>query len=99
MKVAELNVQNQQKIEWPSALVVAKAYVDQLERSQALPAKQVSDLRKAIASAESSHMNKGKVAKLKKMAPPVEKSAASAKTPADASRMRALAGILGNPSA
>jgi len=99
VKVAELNVQNQQKLEWPSTLVVAKAYIDQLERSQALPAKQISDLRKTIASAESSHMNKGKVAKLKKMAPPVEKSAVSAKTPADASRMRALAGILSNPSA
>ncbi|MGC1129469.1 MAG: hypothetical protein WA875_07910, partial [Candidatus Acidiferrales bacterium] len=33
VRVAELNVQNQQKIEWPAQLVVAKAYVDQLERS------------------------------------------------------------------
>jgi len=99
VKVTELNVQNQQKIEWPSTLVVAKAYIDQLERSQALPAKQISDLRKGIASAQSSHMNKSKVAKLKKLAPAVEKSAAQAKTPADASRMRALAGILSNPSA
>ena len=33
-----LNVQNQQKIEWPANLVVAKAYLDQLSRSQALPA-------------------------------------------------------------
>ena len=29
VQVHELNVQNQQKIEWPSQLVVAKAYVDQ----------------------------------------------------------------------
>ena len=98
VKLAELNVQNQQKIEWPSTLVVAKAYLDQLSRSQALPEKQITDLRKAIASAESSHMNKGKVSKLKKMAPSVEKSAASAKTAADASRMRALAAILNQPS-
>jgi hypothetical protein len=80
-------------------LVVAKAYVDQLERSQALPANQVADLRTAIANAETSHMNKGKVKKLKKMAPPLEKSASTAKTPVDASRMRALAEILKNPSA
>ena len=99
VKVAELNVQNQQKLAWPSTLVVAKAYIDQLERSQALPAKQISDLRKSIASAESSHMNKGKVAKLNKLAPSVEKNADSAKTPADASRMRALATILAHPSA
>src|SRR5438270_8524680 len=40
VRVSELKVQNQQKIEWPSSLAVAKAYVDQLARSQALPAKQ-----------------------------------------------------------
>ena len=97
--VSELNVQNQQKIEWPSQLVVAKAYLDQLSRSQALPEKQISDLQKAIQDAEASHMNKGKLSKLKKMAPSVEKSAATAKTPADAARLHALAGILTQPSA
>ncbi len=99
VRVAELNVQNQQKIEWPAKLVVAKAYVDQLSRSQALPATQIVDLQKAIQNAESSHMNKGKVGKLKKMAPSLEQSAATAKNPADATRLRALAEILKNPSA
>ena len=97
--VAQLNVQNQQKIEWPAKLVVAKAYLDQLSRSEALPAKQITDLRNAIETAERSHMNKGKVGKLKNMAPAVEKSAATAKTPADVARMRALAAILRHPSA
>jgi hypothetical protein len=97
--VADLNVQNQQKIEWPSNLVVAKAYVDQLSRSQALPENQIASLRKAIQGAESSNMNKGKVAKLQKMAPSLEKSAATAKTAADASRMHALAEVLKHPSA
>ena len=99
VRVSELNVQNQQKLEWPASLVVAKAYVDQLERSQALPAGSISSLRQAIQSAESSHMNKGKVAKLKQMAPDVEKSAASAQSPADAARLRALAAILEHPAA
>jgi hypothetical protein len=97
--VSELNVQNQQKLEWPSQLVVAKAYVDQLSRSQALPAKQIADLQKAIQAAETSHMNKGKVAKLSKMAPSLEKSAATAKSSADSARLRALAEILKHPSA
>jgi hypothetical protein len=44
-------------------------------------------------------MNKGKVAKLKGMAPSLEKSASTAKTPADAMRMHALADVLKNPSA
>jgi hypothetical protein len=95
----ELNVQNQQKIEWPAQLVVAKAYVDQLSRSQALPAKRIADLQKAIQGAETSHMNKGKVEKLKRMAPSLEKDAATAKTPADAARMHALAEVLKNPTA
>jgi hypothetical protein len=99
VRVNELNVQNQQKIEWPAQLVVAKAYVDQLSRSQALPAKRIADLQKAIQSAESSHMNKGKVEKLKRMAPSLEKDAATAKTPADATRMHALAEILKNQAA
>ena len=97
--LSELNVQNQQKIEWPAQLVVAKAYIDQLSRSQALPADQISSLQKAIDTAETSHMSKGKVGKLKKMAPSLEKSAATAKTPSDATRMRALAEILKHPSA
>ncbi len=96
--VNELNVQNQQKIDWPAQLVVAKAYVDQLERSQALPANRIADLRKAIQAAETSHLNKNKLAKLKGMAPSIEKSAAAA-APADSSRLHALAEILKHPEA
>jgi hypothetical protein len=96
---AELNVQNQQKIEWPAKLVVAKAYLDQLLRSQALTADRIAALQKAIQAAETSHLNKGKVAKLKAQAPALEKDAAAAKTASDASRLRALADILKHPVA
>jgi hypothetical protein len=99
VRVDVLNVQNQQKLEWPAQLVVAKAYVDQLERSQALPAERIAALRAAIQSAESSHLNKGKVAKLSGMAPSLEQSAGAAKSPADAKRLHALAEILKHPSA
>jgi hypothetical protein len=97
--VAALNVQNQQKLEWPAKLVVAKAYVDQLKRSQALPAERIAALQKAIQSAESSHMSKSTVAKLQSMAPSLEKSATTAKSPADSQRLHALADILKHPSA
>jgi hypothetical protein len=97
--VAELNVQNQQKLEWPAQLVVAKAYVDQLERSQALPAEQITALRAAIQGAQSSHMSKSRLAKLKGMAPSLEQSAATAKSPADSTRLHSLADILKHPSA
>jgi len=98
VRVTELNVQNQQKIEWPARLVVAKAYVDQLSRSQALPEDQIAALQKAMQSAESSHMSGGKLAKLKSMAPSLEKSSATAKNPGDSARMHALAEILKHPS-
>ncbi|MFZ3217538.1 MAG: hypothetical protein WA192_15875 [Candidatus Acidiferrales bacterium] len=96
---SELNVQNQQKLEWPAQLIVAKAYVDQLERSQALPAGRIASLRKAIHNAEVSHMSASKVAKLQHMTPSLEKSAAAAKDPADAARLHALADILKHPAA
>jgi hypothetical protein len=94
VRLTELNVQNQQRIDWPAELVVAKAYVDQLSRTQAVPAARIAALQKAMQSAESSHMNRGKVAKLKSMAPSLEKSAATAKSPADATRLRGLADVL-----
>jgi hypothetical protein len=99
VQVSELNVQNQQKIEWPAKLVVAKAYLDQLSRSQVLPRDEIASLQKAIQSAETSHMSKSKLAKLKSMASSLEQSAASAKSPPDSARLHALAEILKHPSA
>ena len=99
VKVNELNVQNQQKLEWPSSLTVARAYVDQLSRSQALPEDKISALEKAIQGAESSHMSRTSVAKLKEMASSLQKDAGAAKTPADSKRLKALAEILEKPAA
>lgn len=96
--VSELNVQNQQRIDWPRKLVVAKAYVDQLERSQALAADQITGLRQAIQSAERSNLNQKDAAKLKSLAPALEQSAAAAKSAADSNRLNALADILKNPA-
>ena len=99
VQVELLNVQNQQKLVWPSKLVVAKAYLDQLERSQALSATKIAAVRQAIENAEKSHLSKSRVAKLKAMAPTLAKSAETAKTPADAERLRGLAGVLSHPVA
>lgn len=95
VRVAALNVQNQERIEWPRQLVVAKAYVDQLERSQALPADRIAALRQAIQSAESSPKE---LAKLKSLAPSLEKSAATTKSAADSARLHALVEILKRPA-
>ena len=87
----ELNVQNQPKVTWPSSFVVAKAYIDQLARSNALAPGQVSALNAAIAKAEATH---SKPKELKAMAAKLDKDANTAKVSADADRMHALAEIL-----
>jgi hypothetical protein len=100
VRMSEFNVQNQQKLVWSRNLTVAKAYVDQLERSQALPADKIASLRQAIQSAESSQMNKASLARLKSFAPSLEEVAyvTVSRSPADASRLRALAEILKQPA-
>jgi len=99
VQVSELNVQNQQKIEWPDKLIVAKAYIDQLERSQALPADRVAALRKAIHEAEKSHLNANRLAELNGLAAHLEETATTAKDEADAKRLHALAEVLKHPVA
>jgi hypothetical protein len=46
------NVQDQQKFVWPPSFPLAKAYVDQLERSNGLPSAKIQSTRDAIAAAE-----------------------------------------------
>ena len=93
VRVSELNVQNQEKIVWTNQLIIAKAYVDQLERSQTLPSAKITELRTAIQKAETS---KKDVKKLKKLSSSLEKTA-STKSGTDSMRLTALAGILKKP--
>jgi hypothetical protein len=89
-----LNVQNQPKITWPSNFIVARAYVDQLERSQALSAARIAALNASIDKVEASPTNSKEASQLRSMGASLEKDAASAKAPADAERMRLLASII-----
>jgi hypothetical protein len=91
VRVGELNVQNQQPIVWPKSLTVAKAYVDQLERSKGLSSVELTDLRQAL--------DKKDKKKLKSLAASLEKNSSSAKSSSDAWRMTALAEILKKPAA
>ncbi|MBL8202985.1 MAG: hypothetical protein JNM09_02055 [Blastocatellia bacterium] len=96
VRVAALNVQNQERIVWPNKLVVAKAYLDQLERSQSLPADQITAMRNAIQTAESSGLTKGR-AQLQSFARTLKESAPNAKSAIDGKRMQALAEVLQRP--
>ena len=93
VQVSQLNVQSQEKINWSRKLVVAKAYLDQLERSKGLPADQITKMRKAIETAETSK----KTSKLKGFAKSLEKTAKTTKKSDDAARLNGLGDVLKNP--
>ena len=52
VKFTYLNVQGQQKIEWPASFALARAYADQLERSQGLSSSRLAAVRSALQAAE-----------------------------------------------
>ncbi|MBK9153273.1 MAG: hypothetical protein IPM25_03475 [Chloracidobacterium sp.] len=89
-KLSMLNVQTQERYKWPNKMAVAKAYLDQIERSQALPAGKIAELRDAVAKAEGSKLGKKERSELNKLAAYLE-SAAKAKSGSDSSRIAALA--------
>ena len=47
-----LNAQGQPRFAWPATFALARAYVDQLERSGGLPAERIATLRRDLAAAE-----------------------------------------------
>lgn len=95
---AELNVQNQQKLVWPSNFVVARAYLDQLARTDALPAGQIASINQAMNDAEAGHYKKKQLAKLKTLGGSVSAASSSAKSPTDATHLTELAAILDHPA-
>jgi hypothetical protein len=90
----ELNVQDQPKIVWPSNLIVAKAYVDQLARGTSVTPARITAINAAIAKVDAAPSDKKAISALKTVGQGVAKEANAAKTPADKNRMEALAAIL-----
>ena len=60
------NVQGQPRYTWPASFALARAYVDQLERSKGLSEARISGLRQSLTSAEgaSAHFRGGSAARL-----------------------------------
>ena len=90
VKVAYQNVQDQQHMTWPASFVVARAYLDQLERSRGLAAGRIGAVRTALASAERA-TGQGRRAALATLATGLERDAASA---VDGAKVRVLAGVV-----
>jgi hypothetical protein len=82
-----LNVQDQPHYTWPATFALARAYVDQLERSTGLPNDRVAVARQALDSAEHAGASARRTA-LTKLATQLE---GDARTSSDAAKVRALA--------
>ncbi len=94
------NPQQQFPVSWPAEPVVARAYIDQLERSKAVPASQIADLSAvlddAAAKLADSARDKKLAGKLKSLAASVKKGGGDAITE---KRRVALAETLGGIAA
>jgi hypothetical protein len=82
-----LNVQGQPKYVWPASFALAKAYVDQLARSNGLSSARVGEVRQALAGAESASGAARRDA-LNKLASSLDGDARGA----DAAKVKTLAG-------
>ncbi len=50
--LSELNVQGQPKLVWPATFVLARAYLDQLERAKSMNADRIAAIRRGLGAAE-----------------------------------------------
>ena len=89
----ELNVQSQPKITWPNAVVVARAYLDQLNRSKSLTAAKADAIKSALDKADKTKVGKSDLDAIDAVATQVEADAKAAKGH-DQMRMTALAATM-----
>jgi hypothetical protein len=89
----EFNSQQQPKITWPDALVVARAYLDQLNRSKAMQNDRIAIVKAAIDKVDRRSPARADVDQLGTIATEIERDAAKA-SGRDAQRMRAMADTL-----
>ena len=82
-----LNVQEQPKLEWPPSFVVARAYLDQLERNSGLAANRIAAVRTELGRAEGLR-GQARIGALTALAGQLDSDAAGA---ADADKVRTLA--------
>jgi hypothetical protein len=90
VKLAYFNTQGQVKFTWPATYSLARAYLDQLERSHGLDQAKIADARAQLAKAEkSSSLRQGQV-----LAGLVSRLEADVNGAEDASKVRLLAGTV-----
>jgi hypothetical protein len=87
VRVEQFNPQTQTRFVWPASFALARAYVDQLERSGGLPADDIVSVRERLAQAERASAD-ARRASLESLAGELASPASSS---ADAAKVRLLA--------
>ena len=90
VKLDYLNAQGQPKFEWPATFALARAYVDQLERSEGLSTARITAVRQALSGAEDASGSARETA-LTTLATALDSDAGSSR---DAAKVRMLAGAV-----
>src|SRR5256885_4324380 len=91
------NAQDQPKVTWPATFVVARAYVDQLERSNGLPALRVKAVRQELSRAEKSQ-GQGRRDALTLLATALGQDATGSGDAAKVQKLAAVVTELANPA-
>jgi len=90
VRLEYLNAQGQPKFVWPPSFALARAYLDQLERSSGLATENIAAARTALAGAERANGDRRRTA-LSELATRLSADAAGA---ADAAKVRTLVGAV-----
>jgi len=95
VRLTHLNAQGQPRFEWPYTFALARAYVDQLERSRSIAQSRISEVREALDAAENAS-GSGRRTALRSLAGELEGEAGRTRDPAKtrmlADAVRGLAG-------
>ena len=91
VKLDYLNAQGQQKYVWPASFSLARAYVDQLERSKGLSATRIASTRRQLRLAEEASSEKGRSDALSMLARELDDQAATAP---DAAKVKMVADVV-----
>ena len=93
IRMDDFNAQAQPKIAFPPTVTVARAYLDQLTRGNAVAPARASAVKKALGAADKDNPGKSALDQLAALAKQLDQDAAAASGP-DAARLKALAATL-----
>jgi hypothetical protein len=93
IRLDDFNAQAQPKLAFPPTVTVARAYLDQLTRANAIPAAHAAAAKKALGAADKDNPAKSALQQLETVAKDLDQDAASASGVA-AARLKALAATM-----